>query len=249
MMDQIRFCSYCGTELTEGIPVCPRCGRDNSVPMLGSRRRQFSPSRQETEQDDHFAEDDWDELDDEFEEIQDPPPKKRKKSAVKQTGADKSTKAGGRKRGGLFPVLLAAIPVVLLILIIPRIVKRLPDPSLNGYDFVPLQSGKTEQSEEKADQPENKEGQKEEIDPEPVSEPEPAPKPEGLSWENEAVEQAVREAAGISAGEITKEDIAEKISPESRIWICQARALKICPCSTGFLRLPVWICPGTGSAT
>ena len=38
-MEDNLYCRYCGTELEDGIPVCPNCGRDNSVPMLGGRKR------------------------------------------------------------------------------------------------------------------------------------------------------------------------------------------------------------------
>ena len=45
MADHIQYCGYCGTELTDGIPVCPNCGRDNSVPMLGARKSVYSGNR------------------------------------------------------------------------------------------------------------------------------------------------------------------------------------------------------------
>ena len=45
MADRIQHCGYCGAELTDGIPVCPRCGRDNSVPMLGGKKSGYSGRR------------------------------------------------------------------------------------------------------------------------------------------------------------------------------------------------------------
>ena len=45
MGDMIQRCAYCGTELTDGIPVCPHCGRDNSVPVLGGKKRRGSGNR------------------------------------------------------------------------------------------------------------------------------------------------------------------------------------------------------------
>ena len=199
MADRIQRCGYCGTELTDGIPDCPNCGRDNSVPMLGARQSQSSLYRNEYE-DDEYEDDVFEDMEAEEEETvkkteptERPDPakrtkkkKKRKKeneegSAPKKSSrrkADAERDRRGRKtdperdrrgrkaiseddeyemeneekRSGILTVLaLAAIPVILLCLLIPRIVKVLPDPSLGGgLPF--LSSQEKEKKEEKEGQ-------------------------------------------------------------------------------------------------
>ena len=199
MADRIQRCGYCGTELTDGIPVCPNCGRDNSVPMLGARQSQSSLYRNEYE-DDEYGDDVFEDMEAEEEETvkkteptERPDPAKRtkkkkkrkkeneegpapKKSSRRKADAERDRRGRktdperdrrGRKaiseddeyemeneekRSGILTVLaLAAIPVILLCLLIPRIVKVLPDPSLGGgLPF--LSSQEKEKKEEKEGQ-------------------------------------------------------------------------------------------------
>ena len=71
MAVDIQYCGYCGTELTDGISVCPNCGRDNSVPMLGVRKSDYSGRRKDgggkKKRPAEEAEEEWADLDDSFE--------------------------------------------------------------------------------------------------------------------------------------------------------------------------------------
>lgn len=81
MAVDIQYCGYCGTELTDGISVCPNCGRDNSVPMLGVRKSDYSGRRKDgggkKKRPAEEAEEEWADLDDSFE--KEKPVRRRKK--------------------------------------------------------------------------------------------------------------------------------------------------------------------------
>ena len=321
MGDMIQRCAYCGTELTDGIPVCPHCGRDNSVPVLGGKKRRGSGNRRgsRTASRSEYSDEQglWSEQEakrrgagffDEASEIEEqdlyedlyedsgrdgldgdsyydpydqenlresdsprrrgrgngrPDPdleeetaktgtagkgsrKKTEKSsrkgsrkreetgtrssAEKETGERKNKRAqgsldpapaeepakrgrrtgdGGKKKrkGSILPVLaIAFIPIILLCILIPQIVRRLPDPSLIGnLPFMKEEEKKEEGSGEDSTGSPGKEA--------PEEKPKTAQekKEPALKWENEAVEQAVRAAAEIPQGEITRQDL-EKVT-------------------------------------
>ena len=108
------------------------------------------------------------------------------------------------KSAGILPVLaLAVIPVVLLCLLIPVIVKRLPDPSLGG--ILPFGQEDQAQTDGKPDPSEN--GKETGAPAAAEKEQEPQPAASVPVWENGAVEQAVRTAAEVPTGEITVQDL------------------------------------------
>lgn len=217
MGDGVQRCAYCGTELTDGISVCPHCGRDNSVPVLGGKKRRASSGRKSTKAspgDDYYDDrDQWASRREKrrgaayFEEARgieeqdyydgfgsdsdqagyaydsnggrtqeksdrtygtnDRSDRNRGRagsSAGRNTGDSGTASAGSstkrqdsidpvdpsgaaartevrakkrqddkKKKAGIVPVLaLAIIPIIVLCILIPLIVKRLPDPSLGG---------------------------------------------------------------------------------------------------------------------
>lgn len=294
MEENTLYCRYCGAELTDGIPVCPDCGRDNSVPMLGGKRRmgrtgtqgvsEYSggmtgvpvrdsgtadagqraekqvraPERPKAVAAEYYEEETAvvnleeprDRRDAGREETPSsardtentkseksakkstksrrrtgesesgaPVEKKKRKGKTESAGPAERKKArkapagprdeeerGEKKKGGILPVLvLAAIPVIVLLFLIPRIVKRLPDPSLDGK--LPFLNAQKEENPASGntgpvsgDPGRETQGGKES---------EAAPPPAALTWENPAVEKAVREAAEIPSGVITEQDLAE----------------------------------------
>ena len=96
-----------------------------------------------------------------------------------------------KKKAGIVPVLaLAIIPIVALCILIPLIVKRLPDPSLGGT--LPFMQGPGEKEGIEEQKASSEKDGKQAEDSGLAESVEAAPEKTVITWENAAVEQAVR---------------------------------------------------------